>query len=160
MSMRVPEFLRQQGVPFETVVHPPAFTAQRQARCLHVPGKQLAKSVLLKGPQGDLLAVLPATHHVDLESLAQALGGPVRLATEAEVAEVFRDCEWGVRTPFGALYGLPTLLDDSFDSEEFMVFEAHLHAIAIRMRCRDFERLEKPRRLRLGVDPHLGASGQ
>jgi Ala-tRNA(Pro) deacylase len=145
--LRVPDFLRDQGVAFETIVHPPAFTAQRRARVLHVPGKQLAKSVLLQGPEGAVLAVLPATHVVDLDALAKALGAPVRLASEAEVAEVFRDCEWGVRSPFGTLYGLHTLLDDSLDPDAFIVFEAHLHAVTIRIRCRDFERVERPRRL-------------
>ena len=146
--MRVPDFLREQEVAFETVWHPPAFTAQKRARCLHVPGRQLAKSVLLAGPSGHVLAVLPAPQQVDLEALAEALGGPVRLANATEVGEVFRDCEWGVLTPFGRLYGLPTLLEDSIDEGAVIDFEAHLHAITIRMRCRDFERLERPRRLR------------
>jgi Ala-tRNA(Pro) deacylase len=146
--MRVPQFLNEQQVAFETVLHPPAFTAARRARCLHVPGKHLAKSVLLAGPVGYLLAVLPATHRVDLKALSAALGGPVRLASASEVAETFRDCEWGVLTPFGTLYGMPTLLDDSIDPEALIVFEAHLHAVTIRMQCRDFERLEGPRRLR------------
>ena len=145
--MRVTEFLREQEVPFETVLHPPAFTAQKRARCLHVPGKHLAKSVLLTGPSGNLLAVLPATHQVDLDALAAALGGPVRLADAGEVAEVFRDCEWGVLAPFGTLYGVTTLLDTLVDPETLICFEAHRHAVAIRMRCRDFERLERPRRL-------------
>jgi Ala-tRNA(Pro) deacylase len=145
--MRVPEFLRAQEVAFETVLHAPAFTAQKRAKCLHVPGRNLAKSVLLSGPRGHVLAVLPATHQVDLAALAQALGGPVRLAASAEVGAVFRDCEWGVLTPFGTLYGLPTLLDSSIDPDGHIIFEAHLHVTAIRMRCRDFERLERPRRL-------------
>ena len=77
--MRVPQFLTEQFVKFETIVHPPAFTAQKRARFLHIPGSQVAKSVLLRGPQGFFLAVLPATHHVDAERLATQLGGAVRL---------------------------------------------------------------------------------
>jgi Ala-tRNA(Pro) deacylase len=146
--MRVPEYLREHEVAFETVLHPPAFTAQRRAQWLHVPGRHLAKSVLLRGPAGFVLTVLPATHQVDGEALAAALGGPVRLASDDEVADFFRDCEWGVLSPFGTLYGLPTLLDEAIEPEAVIVFEAHLHAVAIRMSCRDFERLERPRRLR------------
>jgi Ala-tRNA(Pro) deacylase len=145
--MRVPLYLREQEVPFETLLHAPAFTAQKRAHRLHVPGKLLAKSVLLAGPTGYVLAVLPATCRVDLPAVAAAVGGPVRLARADEVAEVFRDCEWGVLSPFGTLYGLPTLLDASFEPDTIIVFEAHLHAITIRMRCRDLERLERPRRL-------------
>jgi Ala-tRNA(Pro) deacylase len=147
--MRVPEFLATQDVPFETLVHPPAFTAQKRARFLHLPGRQVAKVVLLHGPEGYLLAVVPATRHVDPERLAATLGGPVRLADDDEIARVFHDCEWGVVPPFGTLYGLPVLIDDSIPPDTLMVFETTTHAEAVRMLCRDFERLERPRRLPL-----------
>jgi Ala-tRNA(Pro) deacylase len=146
--MRVPQFLSGQHVPFETLVHSPAFTAQQRAKHLHVSGRQVTKSVLLAGPTGHFLAVLPAAAHVDTASLAQVLGGPVRLATDQEIGDVFHDCEWGVVPPFGTLYGLKTILDESLAPESQIVFETHTHALAVRMRCHDFERLERPRRLR------------
>ena len=59
--MRVPQFLSDHDVPFETMVHAPAFTAQKRAKVLHLPGRQIAKTVLLAGPTGQFLAVLPAT---------------------------------------------------------------------------------------------------
>jgi Ala-tRNA(Pro) deacylase len=147
--MRVPDFLLEQHIPFETLLHPPAFTAQKRAHFLRVPGRQVAKSVLLHGPEGYLLAVLPATQHVDTEQVALALGGPVRLADDDEIASVFRDCEWGVVAPFGTLYGLPVLLDAGIAPDALMVFETTTHVEAVRLRCRDFERLERPRRLAL-----------
>jgi Ala-tRNA(Pro) deacylase len=151
--MRVLQFLADQQILFEPLVHPPAYSAQKRAKYLHVPGKQVAKSVLLAGPEGFLLAVLTATHQVDTATLAEQLGGPVRLATMAEVGDLFRDCEWGVVAPFGALYGVPTILDESVTADSWIVFEANTHAEAIRMSCRDFERLEKPRRLRFARPP-------
>jgi Ala-tRNA(Pro) deacylase len=146
--MRIDDFLAARRVAFEPLPHPPAFTAQQRAKVLHVPGALVAKCVLLHGPGGLLLAVLPATHQIDAEQLAHDLGGPVRLADDRELAAVFRDCEWGVVPPFGALYGLPTLLDDSFPAEALIVFMGQTHVEAVRVRCRDFERLERPRRLR------------
>ncbi len=154
--MRVPLFLADQQVAFETLHHPPAFTAQRRARYLHVPGQYVVKSVLLRGPSGCLLGVLPATAQADLELLGRALGGPVRLAEAEEIPEFFRDCEWGVLTPFGRLYGLETLLEDALDPDALIVFESHMHAEAIRMRCGDYERLERPRRLRFARRPDPG----
>ncbi|HZT78832.1 MAG TPA: YbaK/EbsC family protein [Gemmataceae bacterium] len=145
--MRVSDFLTDQQVRFEKLLHPPAFTAQKRAKYLHVPGRQVAKSVLLRGPDGWFLAVLPAPRHIDTARLADALGGPVRLATDREAAEVFLDCEWGVVPPFGRLYGLPVVLDEQLNPDALMVFEGNLHAEAVRLRCRDFERLERPRRL-------------
>jgi Ala-tRNA(Pro) deacylase len=142
--------LTEHEVPFETLLHPPAFTAQKRARFLHVSGNRVAKCVLLVGePGGYILAVLPATRHVDTERVARELGGTLRLANSDEVADVFRDCEWGVLTPFGTLYGLPTLLDSSFAPDTSMIFEAHGHGMAIRMRCEDYERVERPCRLQL-----------
>jgi Ala-tRNA(Pro) deacylase len=147
--MRVPEFLATKDVPFETLLHPPAFTAQKRARFLHLPGREVAKVVLLHGPDGYVLAVVPATRRVDAERLAENLGGPVRLAEDDEIARVFHDCEWGVVPPFGTLYGLPVLIDDGIPPDTLMVFETTTHAEAVRMLCRDFERLERPRRLPL-----------
>jgi Ala-tRNA(Pro) deacylase len=149
--MRIAEFLSQQHVAFEELPHPPAFTAQRRAKWLRVPGAQVAKCVLLAGPDGYLLAVLPATHHIDTDFLSTVLSGPVRLARQCEVAEVFRDCEWGVVPPFGTLYGLPTVLDDSLAPDTLLVLETHTHVEAIRLYCGDFERLERPRRLRFAI---------
>src|SRR5438552_2016953 len=99
--MRVSQFLLDQQVPFETMVHPPAFTAQRRAKCLRLSGQQVVKCVLLAGGSRFYLALLPAIHHVDLAALAARLGGPVRLADEDEIAHFFCDCERGALTPFG-----------------------------------------------------------
>jgi Ala-tRNA(Pro) deacylase len=146
--MSVPPILTDSAIPYQVLVHPPAFTAQKRAKYLHVPGGDVAKCVLLQGPAGYVLVVLPATRHVNTEQLGTALGGPVRLATEAEIAAVFRDCEWGVVAPFGAHYGLPTFLDESLAPDAWVVFELNTQTEAVRMRCRDFEALERPRRLR------------
>ncbi len=145
--MRIGEYLTEQRIDFERLPHAPAYSAHKRAKYLRLSGHQIAKSVLLCGPTGYLLAVLPATHQIDTASLAEQVGGPVRLATDNEIAEVFRDCEWGVVPPFGARYGLATLLDDSIAADALIVLETHTQFEAVRLLCRDFERLEKPRRL-------------
>lgn len=145
--MFLSQFLTDQHVAFETMVHPPAFTAQKRARVLHISGWQVVKSVVLISGRGPLLAVLPAAWRVDLRRVAEALDTAVRLASEDEVIELFRDCERGALAPFGRLYGLTTLLEDALTPEAHIVFEAQSHGVAIRMRCRDFELLERPQRL-------------
>lgn len=146
--MQIADFLAEQQVEFEAVPHPPAFTAHKLAKYLRISGSHVAKAVLLYGNEGFLLAILPATHRIDVLQLGDALGGPVRLASAQEIAWVVRDCEWGVVPPFGALYGLSTLLEDSIAPEATMVFETQTHVEAIRLKCADYERLERPRRLR------------
>ncbi len=144
--MRILHYLADQQVAFETMVHPPAFTAQKRAKFLHVPGRHVVKSVLLAVPRGYAVAVLPAPEQIDLTAVAAYLGGPVRLATEEQIAELFRDCERGTLAPFGRLYGLTTLLEESIPLDARILFQAQQHALAIRMTCRDFVRLEQPRR--------------
>jgi Ala-tRNA(Pro) deacylase len=156
--MSLTSFLTDQDVDFESIPHPPAYTAQRRAKFLHVPGRFVAKSVLLHGPYGNFLAVLPAIYHVDCERLSVEFEGPVRLARDEQIGEIVRDCEWGVVPPFGRLYGLATLLDDSIPPDAFLVFEGQTHLEAIRLRCSDFERLEKPRRLQFALRERLDSS--
>jgi Ala-tRNA(Pro) deacylase len=150
--MRVSQFLSDERVAFEEVVHPPAYTSQKLARFLHITGRRVVKSVLLKGPTGFFLAVLPASHVIDLEKLRRQFGGEVRLATTAEMSERFLDCEWGAVMPFGRLYGMMTLLEAMIPLDATIVFEAQRHAVAIRMQCRDFVKLEQPERMHFSID--------
>ena|ERR1017187_10561851 len=145
--MRVSQFLLDEHIRFEEMVHAPAFTAQKLAKSLHISGRRVMKSVLLHGPRGFVLAVLPAPQKIDLPRLAAALGGPVRLATLDELHANLPDCEFGAQMPFGRLYGLTTILEATIPLDATIVFEAQSHAIAIKMLCRDFVRLEHPERL-------------
>ena len=144
--MRIDEYLTGRGVPFTRLAHRPAYTANRVAQALHVPGREMAKTVLVRTGRGHVLAVLPATHRVDLDQLRTELGDQqAGLATEGEMEQLFPDCERGAIPPFGSLYHLPTLVDESLTEDEEIVFEAQNHEEAIRMRCRDFMDVEHPR---------------
>ena len=49
--MKLEQFLSDQHISFERVFHRPAYTAQGLAECLHVPDKEVAKTVLLRAPR-------------------------------------------------------------------------------------------------------------
>ena len=151
MAMRVIEYLKDHHVPFETLAHPPAFTAARLAKYLHVSGRKVMKCVLVSAGCNVAVAALSATRRLNWASLVQLLGPQVRLATEEEVVGWFPDCEHGSLVPFGRLYGVTTILDADLNSEG-LVFQAQRRSLAVRMRFRDYLRLEQPERWRLGVD--------
>lgn len=151
--MRVSQFLADQRIAFEEMVHPPAYTSQKLAKFLHISGHKVVKSILLKGPRGFFLAVLPATQLIDLSRLSSHFAGPVRLATIDELCDQLRDCEWGASIPFGRLYGMTTILETAIPANTMIVFEAQRHALAIRMMCDDFVRLEKPERVSFAREP-------
>lgn len=145
MSARLKELLDKNKIRYTAMTHSPAYTAQAAAATLHVPGKELAKTVVVKAGQDTVLAVLPASYHVNLKKLSELLGKPARLASEQEFADLFPDCELGAMPPFGVLYGLPVVADKVLTEDEEIVFNAGTHRDAIRMRFEDFERLTKPK---------------
>ena len=145
MSARLKTYLDQNNVRYTLMIHSPAYTAQAAAATLHVPGKEVAKTVVVKGGDAMFLAVLPASYHVNLKKLGDLIGTPVHLATEAEFISLFSDCELGAMPPFGELYKLPVYVDESLSADEEIVFNAGTHRDAIRMRYEDFARLAKPK---------------
>ena len=117
------------------------------AQALHVKGREVAKIVLVRTGSGHALAVLPATHHVDMDQLREDLGEErVELASEEDMDRLFPDCERGAVPPFGSLYQVPTIMDDSLAEDRSIVFEAQDHEQAIRMSMQDYEAIEHPRR--------------
>ncbi len=149
--MKLDEMLQQRRVPFEHLHHRPAYTANRTAQMLHVPGQEVAKTVVLRVDGRYVLAVLPATHRIDLEQVRQDLGADrVEMASEPEMDRLFPDCERGAVPPFGSLYQLETLVDESLAADERIVFDAQSHEDAIRMSFQDYEAMEHPRRGHFG----------
>ncbi len=145
--MNVSDFLKQRNVHFDLIQHVDTYDSQRLAQAVHTPGREVAKTVLLrvKGQNGYVVAVLPANMTIDLERAAQLLGkGKLELATEIEISRHCPDCEMGVLPPFGSQYGLTTVVDASLGEDEEIVFEGNSHHEAIRMRFEDFLQIERP----------------
>ncbi|MFO0911203.1 MAG: YbaK/EbsC family protein [Isosphaeraceae bacterium] len=144
--MCIRDWLQSRDVWFERFLHCPAPTASRMASSVHVSGRRVAKGVLVRHELGYALAVLPATARVDLDRLGVILGnGPVRLATEAEVARVFVDCELGALPPFGRLYGLTTIVDEGLGrSGEVIICVGNYRHEGFQLRFADYEAIEAP----------------
>jgi Ala-tRNA(Pro) deacylase len=143
--MKLDEMLASRQVSFERLSHRPAFTANRVAQVLHVHGKEMAKCVVLRTRRGYVMAVLPAPYKIDLEKLGGQVGDDnVQMATEEEIQQLFPDCEVGAMPPFGSLYHLRTIIDESLAEDDRIVFEAQNHEEAIRMSYRDYETVEHP----------------
>jgi len=142
---RLRKFLDENSVQYETILHTTAYTAQGVAASVHVRGRELAKSTVLKVDGRFGLAVLPAPLRVDLEALRRLTGASsVSLASELEFQGLFPGCEVGAMPPFGNLYGLPVWADEALRKDPVIVFNAGTHREAIRMSFADFERLVKP----------------
>jgi Ala-tRNA(Pro) deacylase len=145
--MNIPAFLKEQHCTFGLLPHPTTYTAQEMAHELHVPGREVAKTVLLRAGDDDefVVAVVPAHKLVDLRRASRLLGGStVSLARESEIEQHCPDCERGVLPPFGSRYGMKTIVDEGLADDEAIVFEGNTHNEAIQMRFDEYRRVEEP----------------
>ena len=142
---RLESLLRQESVPFQVQHHPLAYTAQQLAAAEHVPGRMIAKVVMVYADGQPAMLVMPAPAHVNLMRAALALKvREVRLAREEEFARQFPDCEVGAMPPFGNLYGVPVWIDKSLAKDDTIIFAAGTHTDTIQVAFSDFERIVKP----------------
>ncbi|MEX2306263.1 MAG: YbaK/EbsC family protein [Pirellulales bacterium] len=145
--MNVAAFLERGHYKFERVPHQATYSAQRLAHELHVSGREVAKTVLLRvdGGYEFAVAVLPASKKIDFNRASKLLGGAkLELATEFEIAAHCPDCDFGVLPPFGSRYGMKTIVDAKLADDEYIWFEGNTHEEAIRMNFKDYSLLEQP----------------
>ncbi len=145
ISRRIRDYLDSQNVNYAWLSHPEAFPAQEIAQALHVSGKHFAKAVVLHTDGRLVMAVLPASHRLNLHELKESLEVKhLELAPESELANLCSDCELGAFPPFGNLYGMDTWVDRSLGESEEIVFNAGTHTDAVRMKYSDYAKLAKP----------------
>ena len=146
------EFLDKNNIEYITIRHSLAYNAQRIAATTHIPGKELAKTVMVKLDGRMAMAVLPASYLINLRLLKETTGAKkVEIANEMEFKHLFPECEVGAMPPFGNLYDMEVYVAESLAEDEEIAFNAGTHVELIRMAYADFERLVKPVVLRFST---------
>lgn len=149
---RLREFLDSHGIKYVVISHSAAYTAQGIAALAHIPGKELAKTVIVKIDSRFAMAVVPASRQVDLAALKAATrSNSVELASEMEFKNLFPDCETGAMPPFGNLYDLTVFSDESLARDKEIAFNAGSHRELIRLAWGDYENLVKPTAVRMAA---------
>ncbi len=127
IAMTLQQYLDDRHVTYDVTEHRKTGCSTKTAQASHVPGDNLAKGVVLKWDDSYILAVVPATRHVEIEKVTDIVEGPVVLASEPEVARLFPDCEQGAVPVMGEAYGLPTIVDERLDDCDDIYFEGGDH---------------------------------
>lgn len=144
-SPRLVDYLDQHKVKYFTIKHSPAFTSQEIAAVSHIPGQNIAKTVMIKIGGKLCMAVLPGSHKINFDVMKKLLGNDsVRLAYEQEFMNMFPDCEVGAMPPFGNLYNMEVYVADSLMEEDEIAFNSCTHSELIQMKYRDFAELVQP----------------
>lgn len=142
---KLTDYLDTHHVRYALISHSPAYTAPEIAESAHVPGRELAKVLIVRIDGRLAMAVLPSTRQLNTESLRKAVGAhELVLAGESEFAPRFPDCDLGAMPPFGGLYGLEVFVAPDLAAHEQICFNAGTHHDLIRMSYADFERLAQP----------------
>ncbi len=148
------DYLDSQHIKYVSIVHSQAYSAQEIAASAHIPGRELAKTVMVRIDDKMAMAVLAASSNVDLHLLKQVAGaGMVGLATEEDFKDKFPGCVIGAMPPFGNLYGMEVYVDLGLTTDQKISFNAGSHVELIQMMYQDFDSLVKPRVGRFSSTP-------
>ena len=149
---KLKDFLDTHNVRYVTITHSEIYTAQEIAASAHIPGKDLAKTVIVRVDGKMTMAVLPATYKVDFGLLKKATGASdIELASEQEFKDMFPECEIGAMPPFGNLYGMEVLVSKTLAEDEEIAFNAGTHRELVKLSYKDFETLVKPKVLKFSA---------
>jgi len=153
-TRRIREYLDGSAVRYVTITHSPAYTAQETAQSIHLPGRKMAKTIIVWIDGKLAMAVVSASKDADLELLRRQVGAKVvELAREVDFADRFVGCKLGTVPPFGNLFGVETFIDRDLAQREDIAFPAGTHTDVIIMRMADYIRLVQPTPVRIAVDP-------
>jgi Ala-tRNA(Pro) deacylase len=142
---KLKDYLDQHDIQYDTISHSPAYTAQRIAELTRIPGRELAKTVIVKIDDKFAMAVLPASRRVNLRHMQEAIGADeVTISSEEEFKELFPDCEVGAMPPFGNLYDMGVYVAEQLTEDDEIAFNSGSHSELVKMRYNDFANLVTP----------------
>lgn len=130
---------------FEIVEHAPVRTSEEAARVRGTPLGSGAKALVFLAGDRAVHVALPGARRVDNARLRAALGTrTLRFATPAELLAL-TSCVPGAVPPFGALFGLPALVDQALAERDEVAFNAGSNTVSIVMRGDEFLRVSGAR---------------
>lgn len=143
-SGRIESLLRERGFWYERFEHQPVRTSEEAARVR--PGysiQQGTKALIVIGKKGGekatFMVVVPGHLLFERRKLQDETGyRDVCFAGEDEVRLFTGGVEPGGVPPLGALFGLPTFVDERVFDSERIIFNAGDRRVSIAMRSADF----------------------
>jgi prolyl-tRNA editing enzyme YbaK/EbsC (Cys-tRNA(Pro) deacylase) len=143
----VTSFLDIQGVGYDVVEHRPTFSAAAEARAAGAEPAAAAKTLALHDRGGYRMAVVPATHRLDLHRARGLLGATnhLRLASEAELERDFPMFDVGAMPPLGAMMPMPEIVDVQLLYHDRILCAGGDHKHSVLIDPRDLLRLSEPR---------------
>jgi Ala-tRNA(Pro) deacylase len=140
----VTSFLEAANVDHDVLEHAHTERAVDEAAALGVAAEEVAKTLVLSAPSGNVRAVLPASERIDLGKVADLLEAAhkeVHLATEDDMKRDYPDFDLGAVPPFGGREGDRVIVDSRLAARDSVVLEAGSHERSVRLKAADLVRL-------------------
>ena len=141
----VTSFLEDAGVDFDVLEHAHTERAADEAAALGIGPEEVAKTLVLVAPSGNVRAVLAASERIDLHKVAAVVGvggKKMHLASEDELGRDYPDFELGAVPPFGGRED-QVIVDERLAGRDSVVLEAGSHDRSVRMKTADLMRLAR-----------------
>ncbi len=145
VSEKLKQYPDDNNIEYTVLTHPRAYTAQEIAAALHVPGKEMAKTIVVKCGIEYVMIVLPASYKLSFEDMKSFFHTEnIEFAPEDTFHLLFPDCEVGAMSPFGNFYHMPVYMAMSLEADKEIAFNAGTHTDSIKMKMDDFMNLTHP----------------
>lgn len=131
--------LDKADVKYEVLPHAHTESALAEAEALGVAPDDVAKTLVVKVPEGYVRVVVPASARLDLRKLREIRGDgrhKVRLATEEDLRRDYPEFELGAVPPVGGRQD-PVVVDAKVAARETVVIEAGSHNESLRLAAAD-----------------------
>ena len=143
IGLTLQKYLAANGVAYDLLPHTHSSSSMNSAQSAKISGQNLAKSVILEDDNGYLMAVIPATEHVQFRKVNHALNRHLVMATESELSSLFSDCELGAIPAVGSAYSMESIVDDKLFDCSDIYFESGNHEDLVHVTGSSFRRLTK-----------------
>ncbi|MFT5223663.1 MAG: Ala-tRNA(Pro) deacylase [Glaciecola sp.] len=131
---QVTDYLRQRGIDFELLSHPPTHSAREEARALGLSPLEVLKVLVLDFSEGHALAIIPSHRRLDLARARTLLGDRhTHLASEQEMARDLPEFELGAVPALPNLTHLPILIDPEVFRHTRVTFSAGVQHESVRL---------------------------
>jgi Ala-tRNA(Pro) deacylase len=136
--------LEQSGVEYELLSHERTERAAAEAEALGVASEDVAKTLVISAPDGNVRAVILGSDRISMSKLCVVLGSSKKrthLATEEALEQGYPEFELGAVPPFGGSQRDPVLVDARVAERDSVVVEAGSHVESLRIKTADLVRL-------------------
>jgi Ala-tRNA(Pro) deacylase len=136
--------LDRERVDYELLTHEHTERAADEAQALGLAPHEVAKTLVLTTPEGNVRAVLPASERIDLRKLGELHGKTrkdVQLLSEAELRRDYPEFELGAVPPLGGGHSDLVVVDTKVAERDSVVLEAGSHDESVRLATADLVRL-------------------